>query len=72
MKIPPELSVRAINNGVFITKDMSITRLVRRIQGSEGHTLCFRTDVRDSCEETSAHCEWADDCKNALIAHWQR
>jgi hypothetical protein len=72
MKITPELRVRAINNGIFITKDMTITRLIRRIQRCEGHSPCFRTDMRDSCQETSDTCEWASDCKNALIAHWLR
>ncbi|MCF7821466.1 MAG: hypothetical protein K9M17_03370 [Mariprofundaceae bacterium] len=72
MKIPAELSIRAITNGVFITKNMTVTRLVRHIQDAEGGTPCFRTDVRDSCPETSDTCEWADECKDALIAQWKR
>ncbi len=72
MRIPSELSVRAINDGIFITKGMTMTRLIRRIQRSEGHLPCFRTDARDFCQDTKETCEWADDCKHALIAHWQR
>ena len=72
MKIPAELGVRAINCGIIITKEMSTTRLIRHIQRREGDRPCFRTDVRDSCQERSDTCEWADDCKNALIAHWKR
>jgi len=72
MKIPAELNARAIKNGVFITKGMTKTRLIRRIQTQEGHTPCFRTDLRDGCKQTRETCEWADECKNALIAHWQR
>jgi hypothetical protein len=72
MRIPSELNVRAIKNGVLITKGMTVTRLVRYIQISEKHTPCFRTDCREYCQETKETCEWAEDCKNALIAHWQR
>ncbi|MFC1545961.1 SAP domain-containing protein [Pseudomonadota bacterium] len=72
MKLPAELSIRAITNGVFITKDMTKTRLVRHIQRSEGDAPCFRTDIRDTCRESSATCEWADKCKDALIAQWKR
>lgn len=69
MNIPAELSVRAINSGVFIAKDTTITRLVRCIQSADRHIPCFRTDVRDHCQGT---CEWADYCKGALVARWQR
>jgi len=72
MNIPIELSIRAINCGIFVAKDMTMTKLIRRIQRCDGRAPCFRTDIRDSCQETCDTCEWANDCKNALVAHWKR
>lgn len=69
MNIPAELSIRAINSGVFIAKGTTITRLIRRIQSADGDDPCFRTDLRDHCQK---RCEWADQCKCALVARWQR
>jgi len=69
MGIPPELSVRAINSGVFIAKGTTITRLIRRIQSADGDDPCFRTDARDHCQK---RCEWTGYCKGALVARWQR
>ncbi len=69
MKITSELSVRAIKHGIFITRYTTKTSLIRAIQRSEGNYSCFRTDDRDFCR---GGCEWEDDCKNCLIAAWQR
>lgn len=71
-KITRELNVRAIKNGILITTLTTKTSLVRKIQLLEGETPCFRTNVRDSCKETCNTCEWANDCKNYLIAAWKR
>jgi hypothetical protein len=72
MNVSIELSNRAVDCGIFIAKDMTVTRLIRRIQRCDGHTPCFRTDSRVSCQETCDTCEWADDCKNALVARWKQ
>jgi len=72
MEITDKLSVRAIKNGIFIARHTTASRLIRRIQSAEGGTPCFQTELRESCPKTSCECEWADDCKNALVAHWQR
>lgn len=69
MHIPHELSVRAIKCGLFIAKDTTMTRLVRRIQHCEGDTPCFRTDIGKRCK---GNCEWEEKCKNSLVAHWLR
>jgi len=72
MKVPAKLSARAIKDGIFLTEGMTITRLVRHIQRCEGHLPCFRTDAREYCKDKKETCEWADECKHALIAHWKR
>lgn len=69
MEITAEISVRAIRNGIFLTSCMNKTRVIRMIQRCEGESPCFRTDEREYCRGS---CEWEDDCKNALIAAWQR
>lgn len=69
MKITTEISVRAIKHGIILTPRMSKTYVIRTIQRSEGENPCFRTDERDYCR---GGCEWEPDCKNALIAAWQR
>ncbi len=69
MHIPHELSVRAIKCGIFVAKDTTLTRLVRRIQRYEGDNPCFRTDFEKQCKN---RCEWKDKCKDALVAHWLR
>jgi len=71
-KITPELNVRAIKCGIFITGLTTKTSLVRKIQVHDGDQPCFRTDVRDSCGETCETCEWENECKNHLIAAWKR
>lgn len=72
MKIPHELTVRAINNGIFITRDTTLTRLIRNIQRCEGERVCFMADDRNLCEKSKEKCEWHDYCQNTLIAHWHR
>jgi len=72
MEITSKLSVRAIKNGIFIAKHTTPTRLIRRIQQAEGYEPCFQTDLREVCPKGLDACEWAEDCKNSLIADWRR
>lgn len=68
MKITHELRVRATKYGIIVTRYTTKTELIRKIQRKEGNDPCFRTNKREYCQG----CEWASDCKNALIAAWKR
>ncbi|MES0370818.1 MAG: hypothetical protein ABUK11_00930 [Mariprofundaceae bacterium] len=72
MKITSKLSVRALKNGIFIARHTTPARLIRHIQKAEGDEPCFQTEVRETCPKGPDECEWADDCKNRLVALWRR
>lgn len=69
LEITQALRERASSLGIPVTANSTKTTLVRRIQIQEGHIPCYRTDLRDSCKGT---CEWADDCRDCLVASWMR
>ncbi len=64
-----KLAARATNLGIVFNIYTSETDVVRLVQKKEGVAPCFQTNRRIICED---ECEWACDCKNALIAMWKR
>ena len=59
MKYRNHLSVRAIQNGIFLSNVGSYIELIQMIQKKEGNPVCFMTEKRMHCQ---GKCEWASLC----------